>query len=513
MSVAALLAGCGTLSDSDGEDGGPVRVGTTSQPSSLDPADAWDGSWELYRNTFQSLMHIPKSSGAPEADAAEKCEFTDRKSQVYRCTLQEGLKFSSGNALDAEAVKHSFDRIRQIDSAKGPAPLLESIDEVETSGDRTVIFHLKRSDATFPLILTTPAGSLVDPEHYPLERLRRGTELTGSGPYRLAEYEPGTLARLERNDSYRGSAELKNDTVEIHYFKKSDGLVKALRDDEIDLVYRGLTPEQITGLKDGTAGSGIRLDEVVGTEIRYLAFNPQDEAVSDPAVREAMAQLLDRGALVRKVYRRTTEPLYSMVPSGITGHTSAFFDRFGAPSRAKAEKLLTEAGIDEPVEFTLWYTTDRYGATMKAEFEEIQRQLNDSELFRVKVRGQEWESFQKAHRRGEYPVFGRGWFPDFPDADNYIGPFVGENNVLGIPYEDAELTGSILPSSRQETDRGTAARDLREAQKILAKDVRLLPLWQGRVYLAAKEDIAGVEWAIDTSTLMRAWELHRKGSW
>lgn len=512
LAAVIALPGCGPFS-SDGDDG-PVRLGTTSAPSVLDPAGAWDGSWELYRNTFQTLLYFPRSSGRPEHDAAKSCEFTDNASQVFRCTLREGLTFSNGNALDAKAVKHTFDRIEKIGSRTGPAQLLESLDRIETSGDDTVIFHLTESNATFPLVLATPAGSIVDPESYPAESLRKGNSLVGSGPYNLAHYEPGKIAQLEKNDEYRGPAELKNDSVEIRYFKESGKLVKALENEDIDLAHRGLTPEQIAGFEqDEASDSELTLSELVGTETRYLVFNPEDDAVAEPAVREAVAQLVDRKALVRNVYKMTAEPLYSMVPSGITGHTSAFYDKYGEPSKAKAKKLLRDAGINEPVEFTLWYTTDRYGATTKAEFQELARQLNSSGLFKVKTEGMPWNDFQKASRAGDYPVFGRGWNPDFPDADNYIGPFVGRTNTLGIPYEDGRLTGSILPASRKDSDRVRASNGLKEAQKILAEDARLLPLWQGRMYVAAKENVGGVEWAIDASTIMRVWELHRKSSW
>lgn len=514
LASVAVLSGCGALSGGDGDTEEPVRVGTTSAPSVLDPAGAWDGSWELYRNTYQSLLHFPKSSGRPEPDAAKNCGFTDNRSQVYRCTLREGLTFSNGNALDAEAVKHTFDRIRAIKASTGPAQLLESLDRIETKGDDTVVFHLKESNATFPLILATPAGSLVDPKSYPAKSLRQGDSMVGSGPYNLKAYKPDKVAELEKNQDYKGAAELKNDEVEIHYFKESAKLVKALKDDDIDLIYRGLTPTQIATMEeDEASGSELTLNEAVGTETRYLVFNPEDERVAEPAVRKAVAQLVDRKALVRNVYKRTAEPLYSVVPGGITGHTNAFYDKYGEPSKAKAKKLLEAAGINDPVEFTLWYTTDRYGATTKAEFEELQRQLNGSGLFKVNIKGQPWNEFQEAYQKGEYPVFGRSWFPDFPDADNYIGPFVGARNALGTPYEAPELTASILPKSRQERDRATAANGLKEAQKILAEDARMLPLWQGRIHIASKDKIAGMEWAIDASTIMRMWELHRKASW
>ncbi|UGY94824.1 ABC transporter substrate-binding protein [Streptomyces gobiensis] len=514
LSTTAVLAGCGSLSGGGRGEDEPIVVGTTSAPSALDPAGAWDGSWELYRNIYQSLLHFPNSSGTPEPDAAKSCGFTDNASQVYRCTLKEGLKFSNGHPLDAKAVKHSIERTLKINAATGPAQLLESLDRIETSGDGTVIFHLKEPNATFPLILATPAAALVDPEVYPADKLLKSDDIAGSGPYKLESYEAGEKSELVKNDHYQGAAKLKNDAVTIEYFKESGRMVKALEGEDIDLAFRGLTPEQIISFEDAQSkDSSIKLSEATGTEIRYLVFNPKDPSVKNPAVREAIAQLIDRKALVREVYKRTAEPLYSMVPGGITGHTSAFYDKYGEPSHRKAKELLTTAGINEPVKLTLWYTTDRYGATTQAEFEEIKRQLNGSGLFDVTIEGREWNEFQKAYQKGKYPVFGRGWFPDFPDADNYIGPFVGKQNALGIPYEDAKLTGTLLPKSRQQSDRGAAGASLKEAQRILAEDARLLPLWQGRVYIAAHEEIAGVEWAIDASTIMRMWELHRKSSW
>jgi peptide/nickel transport system substrate-binding protein len=56
-------------------------------------------------------------------------------------------------------------------------------------------------------------------------------------------------------------------------------------------------------------------------------------------------------------------------------------------------------------------------------------------------------------------------------------------------------------------------KQFEEAQQILVDDVRLLPLWQGRQYVAASRDISGAERALDPSTIMMMWELSRKTSW
>jgi peptide/nickel transport system substrate-binding protein len=51
--------------------------------------------------------------------------------------------------------------------------------------------------------------------------------------------------------------------------------------------------------------------------------------------------------------------------------------------------------------------------------------------------------------------------------------------------------------------------DFEEAQKIVANDVPLLPMWQGNQYLAARSDITGTEWALNASSTTQFWELGR----
>lgn len=513
LASISLLAGCGLLSedDADGED--KIIVGTTSAPSTLDPAAAWDGSWELYRNVFQTLLSFPTGSTTPQPDAAD-CKFTDASSKVFQCELKDGLTFSDGGKLDAQAVKHSIDRIRKINAKGGPNGLLGSLDRIAVNGDATIVFHLKEPDATFPYILATPAMSIVSPEKYPEDELREDGRITGSGPYVLDAYEEGVKAELSKNPHYKGFADRKNNGVTIRYFETSETMVAALKKKEIDATYRGLTAEEVVDLREKKpANEGLQLVESTGADIRYLVFNPKDPAAGKVAVRKAIAQVVDREALVAKVYQGTAEPLYSMVPKGIAGHTTEFFDRYGEPDVDKAKKLLRDAGVETPVKLTFWYTTDRYGSATAPEFAELKRQLDASGLFEVTLQGKPWKEFQAGYQKGEYPVFGRGWFPDFPDPDNFIAPFVGKENVLSTPYERPEITEQLLPLSRRESDRGAVSKEFEKAQEILGNDVRLLPLWQGKLYVAAKEEIAGGERALDPQTVMQMWELHRQTAW
>ncbi|MFD8735108.1 ABC transporter substrate-binding protein [Streptomyces sp. NPDC059618] len=508
-----LVAACGTLTKGSPAVEGPIVVGTTSAPSTLDPAGSWDGSWELFRNVYQTLLSYPTGSVAPRPDAAQKCGFTDETNSVYRCVLRPDMTFSDGHPLDASAVKYSIDRIRKIGVRGGPAGLLGSLDRVQAVGAREVVFRLNKADATFPLVLATPAMSIVDPDDYPADALREDGKVVGSGPYRLGAYTPDKKAELVGNDRYDGLAERRNSAVTIRYFQDSAQLVGALRAKKIDVTYRGLAASDVVALQAQDARKDIQLIDGTGTEISYLVFNPADPWAGKPAVRHAIAQIVDRPAIAHRVYRDTVDPLYSMVPAGLAGHTTGYFDTYGAPSPDRARKILRDAGIDRPVPLTLWYTTDRYGSETAPEFRELKRQLDGSGLFTVTLRSRPWKTYEAGYRDGEYPVFGRGWFPDFPDAENFIAPFVGERNALGTPYPAPRITDDLLPRSRAVRDRGAVAKEFEEAQRILVDDARLLPLWQGRQYVAANGEISGGERTLDPSTIMMMWELERKTSW
>lgn len=515
LTSISLLAGCGVLTEEGSEPEHRLSVGTTSKPSKLDPAGAWDGSWELYRNVFQTLLSYPTGTSSPTPDAAKSCGFADTAHRVYACTLKPGLVFSDGTALDAEAVRHSIERIVKINAKGGPAGLLSSLQAVEAQGKEKVVFRLNKPDATFPFVLATPGMALVSPGAYPAGSLRTDNSVVGSGPYVMKAYRPkgaDSGTDLERNPTYKGFADRKNAAVTIRYFDDSAKMVKALKDKQIDATFRGLTAEQVVGLQDESNGP-IKVTESPGSEIHYLVFNPKNKYAAKPAVRRAIAQLVDRPALVEKVFKGTAEPLYSMVPTGIAGHTTDFFDTYGKADATEAKRILRAGGITEPVPLAFWYPTDRYGSATALEFAELKRQLEASGLFKITIKGLEWDEFSRGVQEGSFPVFGRGWAPDYPDPDSFVSPFVGENNAISTPYVVPEITGNLLPKSRREVQRDKATDYFVEAQDVLMRDARLLPLWQGKMYVATLEDIGGAELTLDPQTVMQVWELYRKTSW
>ncbi|MFE1956643.1 ABC transporter substrate-binding protein [Streptomyces sp. NPDC059479] len=516
--LAPVLAGCGG-SDGGSDGGEPIVVGTTDQyiateegPAPLDPAFAYDtGSWNVLRQTIQTLMHVPRGGGAPVPEAASECGFTDRENESYRCKLREGLKFAGGDPITVEDVKYSIKRVLDIKDPSGISGLLANIDTMETNGDNEIVFHLKAPDATFPYKLTTPPAGIVSQKLYEPNKLRNGFEVNGSGPYTFkAEVKGDTVVKavFTKNPDYKGDLSLQNSKVELRPFKDADSMGKALDDGDIDVMTRAMTPEQVQSMIENPKET-IQLTEMPGLEIRYLAFNTDAPSAKEKAVRQAMAYTIDRGQLVTKVYGAMAEPLYSPIPSSVATHTNSFFNKYGDANVTKAAQLLEDAGITTPVKLTLNYTTDHYGEVTVKEFENLRDQLNGSKLFDVSIKGEEWKTFRPNQTKRAYAIYGMGWFPDFPDPDTYIGPFFDKDNFLNSPYNNSMLRNQLIPQSRREADRSSASKTFAKIQDIVAEDVPVLPLWQGKQYVAARDDIARVEWAVNSSAELQLWELRR----
>ncbi|MCH0539460.1 ABC transporter substrate-binding protein [Streptomyces sp. MUM 203J] len=511
--AAATLSGCGTDEDAAANGAARVVVGMSEMVATTDPASGYDpGSWLLFNNVFQSLLSFPKGGTEPQPEAAEACDFDKGKSTVYSCTLRDGLKFSNGNPLTSEDVKFSFERALKIDDENGPAPLLSTIDSIDTPDEKTVVFTLKVPDATFPSKIASGAGSIVDHREYEGDALRTDGKAVGSGPYKLESFSPDK-AVFDVNPDYQGTAKVNNGGVTLKLYQDDrKALADALLNGDVDVAYRGLAAADIKELNGSpTAGKkGIEVREGSSAEVQHLVFNMKDPVIGKLGVRQAIAYLVDRNALVQDVYQSTATPLYSIVPAGILGHNTAFFDRYGdQPQPEKAKEALQDAGITGKVKVTLYSTPSRFGPGTDEQIEAIAKQLNASGLFEAEAKSVEYGQYEQDVAAGKYGVYVKGWVPDYPDPDNFTQPFFGEDNVLQNHYENKKITNKIIPDTAAAADRATAQDDFGQLQNLVAEDLPILPLWQAKQYAVAYNTVTGLEWTLDASTVFRFWEIKK----
>ncbi|MDP4334977.1 ABC transporter substrate-binding protein [Curtobacterium sp. A7_M15] len=512
--TALVLSGCASSSVSDTALNG-ISIGTTDKITSLDPAGSYDnGSFAVQNQVFPFLMNTPVGSPDVKPDIATKGEFTN--DTTYTVTLKKGLKFANGHDLTSSDVKFSFDRELKINNENGPQSLLANLKSIDTPDDTTVVFNLDHADQTWPQVLSSPAGPIVDEQVFSADKLTPAADIVKgkafAGQYEITSYKENDTIQYKANKNYDGLlGKPKTDEVTASYYTKETDLKLAVQKGDVDVAYRSLTPTDIADLRKDDK---VKVTDGPGGEIRYLVFNfntqPFGAKQSDAdetkalAVRQAVADVVDREKLAKDVYNDTYSPLYSMVPDGLTGAAKPFEELYGDGNGGadvdKAKETLSKAGVTGKVQLDIQYAPDHYGSTSDDEYAELKTQLENSGLFTVNIQSTVYTTYAQERTKDAYPVYQLGWFPDFSDADNYLSPFFTKDNFVQNHYDDPTIQG-LISDEQQESDKDKRADLIEQAQEREATQISTLPLLQGKSVAVAAKDVKGL--TLDSSYKFR----------
>jgi peptide/nickel transport system substrate-binding protein len=528
ITAAALaLSACGGGSD-DGNGGGSsggggsLTIGTSDKITTIDPAGAYDnGSFAVMNQVYPFLLNTTPGNPDVEPDIAESASFTSPTD--FTVKLKPGLTFVNGHDLTASDAKFSIDRIVTINDPNGPASLLANLASVDAPDDTTVVFHLKvANDQTFPQILSTNVGPVVDEEVLSPTELTPDADIVAgkafAGPYTITNYDQNNLVSYEANPDYQGSlGKPKTDKVNVKYYADASNLKLDIQEGNIDVAFRSLSATDIADLR---GNDNVQVVDGPGGEIRYITFNfntqpygattPEADPAKALAVRQAVADLIDRQELSDQVYKGTYTPLYSFVPQGLTGAITplkdAYGDGSGGPDADKAKQTLAAAGVTTPVALSLQYNTDHYGPSSGDEYALIKDQLESSGLFTVNLQSTEYVQYSKDRVADVYPAYQLGWFPDFSDADNYLTPFFLNTDTSTAFLQNHYKNDAINALIQQEvTTQDPAARQqvIEQIQTEEAKDLATVPYLQGSQVAVVGKDVNGTADTLDASFKFR----------
>lgn len=504
--LVAVVAGASVAQSalSGAGQSGVLVSGTTDTITNLDPAGNYDfGSFAADVNIYEQLMGF--ANGAKlQPVLATRCFALTRNNKTWRCNLRRGVTFHDGSEFDSADVKHTFDRVIKINDPSGISSLLGNLKSTRTNGKYAVTFTLKSPQSTWPLILATGGGFIV-PSSYPANKLQANNqEQIGTGRYKLTRYTPGQQAVYEVNEDYWG-AKPRNDGLIVRTYAKSSTMKIAIERGEIDMAFQTFTPTELASLRKR---KGLRVYSGNGAVIRYLVLTVNRAPTNNIAVRRALAYAFPRQSVASRVYRGDVKPLYSMPPAGLPGHIDAFAARYGrVPSPAKARKALEDAGLTTPFPIELWWTPTHYGDASADEFAEIKRGLERGGVFNVTLKSTEWAQYSDALGR-QYNAFQLGWFPDYPDVENYVVPFYRSDNFLGNGYKSAKMDNLIKASLAARND-DVRFGIYRQIQQLAAADVPIIPYWQANMIAVGRSGIGGIPSTLDASFILRYWKISK----
>jgi peptide/nickel transport system substrate-binding protein len=513
ISVAALaLAGCaggGSGSGgSKGGSGGSIIVGTTDKVTTLDPAGSYDnGSFMVMNQVFPFLMNSPYGSAVVAPDIAKSGDFTSPTQ--YTVKLKPGLKWANGHKLTSSDVKFSFDRQVKINAANGPSSLLANLASVDAPDATTVVFNLKlANDQTFAQVLGSNASVIVDEEVFSPDAVTPDQDIVKGkafgGQYTIKSYDFNNLISFAKNPDYQGAlGAAKNDVVNLKFYAKDANLKLDIQKGNVDVATRSLAAADVADLRKDKS---VKVWDGPGGEIRYIVFNfntqpfgattPQADPAKALAVRQAVANLINRQEISDQVYRGTYTPLFSFVAAGFTGATEVLKDMYGdgkgGPDKAKATKALQDAGVPTPVALSLQYNTDHYGPSSPDEYALIKDQLESSGLFKINLQSTEYVQYTKDRSADVYPAYQLGWFPDLPDADNYLTPFFRSDNAFLKNHYNNPTVDAMIGQEATTPDAAARTKLIENVQAAVAKDLPTVPYLQGSQVAVSVTGVQGI---------------------
>lgn len=375
------------------------RRGGSGDPESLDPHKLLSA----FESTIMTDMFVALATTSPEDDpipgSAESWAISD-DGLTYTFDMRDGLLWSDGTPIDAYDFLYTFRR--QLDPATASrtaeyfTPIINA--EAVLRGDLPVEgLGVEAIDSdTLVIRLAYPAPYLMDilaidarpaPKHV-VEKYgaewTRPENMVVNGPFKLAEWLPGSHIKLVKNEYFYDA---KNVQLDVVYHVPSEDMNTAFRrfqSGELNaLVF--FPPNQLSMIQESMPET-LRVTPGLTTEL-YL-FNTKHPPFDDVRVRRALSMAVDRETLVNRVLRTGEIPAYSYIPPTVRNYEKRPKADFASlpmkERRVEAKRLLTEAGFGpgNPLVVPLRYNTQDLQARQAAAIGAMWQQVGvRTELF------------------------------------------------------------------------------------------------------------------------------------
>ena len=394
----------------------------------------------------------------------------------YEVKLKKGLRFSDGSPLDAEDVLETFRGVVDPKLGSRYARTYRRIKSIEAPDPYTVRFELHEPHATFftdlelPIVRRQDGRNPVATEQDPIP--------IGAGPYKLVKRAPGVLELRPNPYWHRGTPRIPN----IRFVVIRDDNTRALRmlAGQGDLAI-GSIPPLLLPMFD--ADARFTTARAPGISTMYLGFHTRSPKLEDLRVREAIAAAIDRQLLVDAKYDGLATVTESWIPVDHWASDESLPQHPFDPEKAKA--LLDEAGFPDPpgleprMRLVLRTTSDRFRQSVARAIAGMLREVG----VEVDVRPSEAATLISDLNKGRFEltllqvpeVIEPHVLSWFFDSERVPGP--GGEGANRWRYENKELD-ALFEAGRTRVDLEERRGVYRRAQRILARDLPVLPLWQ-----------------------------------
>jgi peptide/nickel transport system substrate-binding protein len=240
--------------------------------------------------------------------------------------LKKNVVWHDGKPFTADDVVFNWEYVLDPATSAVTVGQYRDISRIDKLDSHTVKLVFKSPMPFWSAAFCGPTGMII-PKHlfqaYKGDKSREApTNLkpVGTGPYRFVDFKPGDIVRGELNSSYHVANRPFFDQIEMKGGGDAPSAARAvLQTGEFDYAWNMQVEDEI--LRRWEQGGKGRADIVSGGNIEHIQLNTTDPwtevdgersstktkhpVLSDPAVRQALNVLVDRGSVQEEIYGRT----------------------------------------------------------------------------------------------------------------------------------------------------------------------------------------------------------------
>jgi len=501
-------------------------VGTTdSVELTLDPAQAYDYfGWNIMQQVGDTLVSVSpgSSTGADFAPDLATSWNSSSDFATWDFTLRTGVKMADGVEMNATHVKYSFDRAIALEPSipeGAPAGLGYDliINRTDVLGTYKVRFVLNFPFSPFLGIIACRASAIVDPKYAPMAQVnytagdaRASTPLAFVGPYVLSKWDRvagrDMEIKIDANPDYWNtpSGYPKTKHIIFRFYSDATALRLAISAGDVDMAFRQISANDILDLK---TNPNVKVWYGTGSFIQYFCFqtNKTGFPFNDARARVAVIAALNRSAVTQTVFLGLAEPLYSIIPPGMLGHTDAF-QGLGDANYTLARSLLEQLGYNQynKFEFDLWYESSGHYPQSADQALLYKQALEGSGVISVTLKSADWAAYKSARDTEIMDAFLYGWYPDYVDPDDYS--FLYWAAWLHTNYSNATQV-TLYDQARATTNTTLRAQLYAEIDEMAVQQCSVAPLYVSGAWAVTKPSVFGIY--LDITQDMRYWLISK----
>ncbi|MCU1578442.1 MAG: transporter substrate binding protein [Rhodoglobus sp.] len=408
----------------------------------------------------------------------------------YTFHLRDGVTFSNGTPLDAEAVKKDYDTygLGNPDLKLPKSEVINNYDHAEVVDPLTITFFFKAPSPGFLQATSTINSGLVAPEvlDHNLDYFAVATNVIGSGPFTVASQVVGKEIDLVARKDYawapeRAANQGRAYLDEVKYIVEPEDSVRigSLLSGQADVIrtVQAYDEGQVTA-----AGYVLLAPQTKGVN-DAVNFRPSNPLVSDVHVRQAIVKAID----LQEIHDTLFSDTYPIATSILSDLAAGYVDtsKYSKFDLAASKKLLDDAGWapgadgirekdGQKLVLKVYYQNPGGQPQTQQTLELIQQQL--------KAVGVGLDILSPAS--SDYatllndPLSTPLYIGDAGRADlDVIGTYFGFKNRNVLKNEDPELE-RLLAVANSQPDQDKRAKAVQDVQVYIAKQAYAIPILQ-----------------------------------